>query len=243
MKTARGIFSASALVMVAGIALPTTVFAWGPLNHMATMKKVDRIIASECSNFPYQIPRPHLLKDIDPDLNGPSHGYDMTTGSDSISPMINKEYEIIVEKWSKGEDARLNVHRMVHYIADTMTIGQISGPALWGTKDNWIDLASELVSLKRIKRLPAARFDDVASANVALIDKMNETFDLYFDKTEDWFKCRTTVWGGEVCSKPTPFKVAEYTRRGIAEGASMAAGWLMLAAAEANPEVGYTCNK
>ena len=201
-------------------------FAFLPTCHKVTMDKVKSTLFSQFPQFAYAIPDGHYLADLEPDLQGPSHGYNVFSNKGNILDMVRGKYQEIVNKWRSGKDASKEIRWLVHYIADCLTIGQICGPTpkgLWGKKDDAIDLACEFVSDK--KKLPShviVNFANIDSALTALKEKMYGTYTIYYPQQQQWFA------NGEV-SVP---EVSDYCRKQIAETATYAASFIYLASLE-----------
>jgi hypothetical protein len=119
------------------------------------------------------------------------------------------------------------VRRLSHYISDGMAIGQISGPSLWGWKDDLIDFASEGVSDKRrwpsyVRDWPTGDFEDgLAEFEEAVL----ETYATYRKDADNWF--RRFPWF------PTSGDVTHMTRRGVAQAATLTSSFILLAWQEA----------
>jgi len=88
-----------------------------------------------------------------PDLALGSHGYDVNTGNGSIVKEImccaNPIYSNIV----------FNQSNMVHYIADALSIGQISSD-FWGFKDNMIDFKMEFHKYPKVEFADVIKYQD-----------------------------------------------------------------------------------
>ena len=107
--------------------LVTQVHSFGFFGHSAVMHETKLILNKHCPNFPFEIPSWNLLKDIDADIceTCTSHGFDVANDRDSITDLAETAYDILVDNWTSGNliDAEYNARYVVHYMADSMTIG------------------------------------------------------------------------------------------------------------------------
>ena len=142
----------------------------------------------------------------------------------------------IVEKWNAGQDAWLEIHQFVHYVADSMAIGQISGPDLWGPKDDHMDLSSDLTWFKLWgDTVDIVEYADIGAATAAWKQKIVDTYDTYTSKQERWWsQCWDNADWFDWCRVTMQWEIDAYTRRAMQEGGAIAAGFLILAAKEAD---------
>ncbi len=127
----------------------------GPKQHCNIMRNVlDGLKNTPAKNFA------KFIRDADevkysslPDLNLPSHGWDLTRDRGGILKDVGLYYDSLVMELKKPlknrEKLLIYSGCLVHYIADLHTIGQVSRE-FWGKTDNKIDLASKFCTFSPI---------------------------------------------------------------------------------------------
>ena len=128
---------------------------WGPNQHQRIMRDiVDGLKKTEAHNFAKFIESADQVKYSSyPDLNLPSHGWDMVKDRGNIISYFQKYYLKLVKELQRPvldkKQILIDAGCIQHYIADLHTIGQISSE-FWGRPDDKIDLASEFCSFSPI---------------------------------------------------------------------------------------------
>ncbi len=141
---------------VAGIVLLGVLcLNWGPKQHRNIMRDViDGLKKTRAKNFAEFIQTAQEIKYSSyPDLNLPSHGWDMVRDRGGILRDVGAAYDSLVTELKKPvknqQKILIDAGCLVHYIGDLHTIGQISSE-FWGKTDNKIDLASDLCTFSPI---------------------------------------------------------------------------------------------
>ncbi len=128
---------------------------WGPKQHRNIMRDVvDGLEKTKAKNFARFIQAADEVKYSSyPDLNLPSHGWDMTRDRGNILKDVGLYYDSLVVELKKPlknqEKVLIYSGCLVHYIGDLHTIGQVSRE-FWGKTDNKIDLASEFCTFSPV---------------------------------------------------------------------------------------------
>ena len=186
----------------------------GPLCHWACIKEVRELLR-KVEGYP-SLDIGGIISNIEPDLRGPSHGYDVKKGSGSLMKYI-REYSRLLRL--DDPSYAKNVRWLTHYILDGMSIGQICGKEFWGRKDDLIDLAGEGVCCKRKWRSYLYDFGDFDEAVDRVEESIRSTYQLYYDDAKKWLR-KGFVF---------PWEVTNHVRRGIAQASSLAASFVVLA--------------
>lgn len=211
----------------------TPGFAFGPYVHQNAMRKTNDTLFSQYSEVPILWSTGSPWDNIEADLNGPSHGCDVNLDAGllngNLSGLVETQYTRVRSgyiRFLEGDasvDLSKDVRRLCHYVADGMAIGQISGPSLWGWKDDLIDLASESVSDKRQWQSGVMDWEEggfeqgLAEFETSVLD----TYETYRQDADKWF--REFPWF------PTARDVTHMTRRGVSQAATLTSSFIRLA--------------
>lgn len=214
-------------------------FAFGPYVHYSAMEKAHDQLISECPNVPILWSIGSHWDQLEADRNGPSHGcnVDIDDGllNGNLSELVANEFMKIksgFERYLRGEyDVEISepIRRLSHYISDGMSIGQISGPSLWGWRDDLIDFACEGVSKKESWPSYVHPWENWEEGLIEFEDAVLQTYSVYRKDATKWFR----GWPG----LPTPRDVTHMTRRGVAQAATLTSSFILLAWDEALTDV------
>jgi hypothetical protein len=220
--------------------LPSAVLAYFPSVHYNAMKQAHATVLADCPEVPVLWSVGSHWDQMEADLDGPSHGanVDLSAGllNSRLPALIEQEFTRIKSGFidylngKNGVSISKPIRKLCHYIADGMAIGQISGPSLWGWKDDIIDLACEGVTSKR--KLPSEAIEwGVGNFEIGMGDfeeAVFETYRLYRSAASKWF-ARFPYF-------PTRSRVTSMTRRGVSEAGTLTASFILLAWQEAVAE-------
>jgi len=159
-----------------------------------------------------------------------SHGWDFVgSNSGSLIRKMEMRYNNIkrlftecnkdITKLSQGTFNR-EVQFLCHYTTDAHTIGQISGPKLWGKKDTKIDFACEFIPNKKLYPVRLIPYSSVDVIKAEVLVSMQSIFNKYYKNALKWnfvFKKAMRSMGREAVQK----------------GAEFAASWVQLALTDA----------
>jgi hypothetical protein len=222
------------------LAFAGSSYAFGPLVHGEAMNKTHDELMAKFPEVPVLWTVGSDWDQLEADRSGPSHGcdvdYDAGLLNGNLSDMIRPAYQEVKEGFvahlqgRQNVDVSVAVRRLCHYAADGMSIGQISGPDLWGRKDDMIDFACELASKKgswpsSVHDWGAGHYED------ALKDFENSvlfTYGRYRQDADKWFK--KFPWF------PTSRAVTDMTRWGVSQAATLTANFILLAWRDAQEE-------
>lgn len=154
-------------------------------NHWFVQKKVHKITLKYLSEFSFKTGTP--FNTIAPDIKGKAHGYSINQHSGNLTDMIKEQYYSVLNKARRGLPVDKEVCWLIHYITDAMTIGQISGEKLWGTKDDAIDFFSDLV-LNKTSTNPISCYavSGYMEFNSKLLDEMLKIYVCWIRSAQKW---------------------------------------------------------
>ena len=162
------------------ILFPTLAYAWGPKQHKRiTGDAISMLSKTNAKAFAKYIKDAEAPKYSSyPDLNLPSHGWNMVKDRGNIIGFMAEYYkklvyELKLNKKNKEEILK-DVGCLTHYIADMHTIGQISSE-YWGHADDRIDFASELCSFSPIF-FDTLRYVGLDSLDSLMHDEIIDTY-------------------------------------------------------------------
>ena len=119
------------------------------INHNYVAHKVYEMTKDKLN---FQWNPGNLFKNIRPDLYGTSHGYDILTHTGKLPALVTGMYNFATIAIMNGQDPSHHIQYMIHYITDSMTIGQIV-PKNYGKKDDIYDFLGEFV-IPKLTRIP-----------------------------------------------------------------------------------------
>jgi hypothetical protein len=201
----------------------------GPITHKATMEKM---IGVSRVHMPVFWTVGGYLDNIEADTNNnlTSHGADLTKSPKDYGLLFTHvipTMELIKSKLEEEESDGVLIRRLCHYCEDSLTVGQICGLEFWGSIDDRVDIASELVSGKKNLHNNdisfSSSFDNLVERHKSI---MNIVYSRYYKDAKKW---------GRII---TPREVTNMTRVAVVNGANLAASWLFYAWNEAGcPEI------